>query len=97
MREVKWMVLAGLVGVVLAGGCKTMCSEETVKMMPPEAQKTIDKYAEGGTIGEVKMKTKHGKVLYEAEVKNADGSELEILVNAEGVLYKLEREDPEQE
>ena len=32
-------------------------------------------------------------VLYEAEVKKADGSKIEIVVNAEGKLYKLERKE----
>ena len=69
-----------------------MC-EKPVTSVPPAAQKTIDQYAEGGTIREVEMKKKCGMVYYKVHVRKSDGSEIEIVVNAEGKLYKLERED----
>jgi hypothetical protein len=95
MHEVKWLTMAAVAVLVLAGGCTTTC-ERPVTSVPPAAQKTIDQYAEGGTIHEREMKKKCGMVLYEAEVKKADGSKIEILVNEEGKLYKLERKDKHQ-
>ena len=92
MHEAKWLAVVVAAGLVLAGGCRTMC-ERPVTSVPPAAQKTIDQFAEGGTIREVEMKKKCGMVLYEAEVKKADGSKIEILVNEEGKLYKLERKE----
>ena len=74
-----------------------MCEKKPVTSVPPAAQKTIDQYAEGGTIHELEMKKKHGLVLYEAEVKKADGSKIEIVVNADGKLYKLERKECKHE
>ena len=96
MHEVKWLTVAAVAGLVLAGGCTTTC-ERPVTSVPPAAQKTIDQYAEGGTIHELEMKKKCGMVLYEAEVKKADGSKIEILVNGEGKLYKLERKEHKHE
>ena len=61
--------------------------------VPAAAQKTIDQYVEGGNIHELTMKEKHGMVLYEACVVKADGSRIEILVNADGKLYKLDRKE----
>ena len=98
MKNAKWLGVAAVAGLVLAGGCGTMCEKPMkVTSVPPAAQKTIDQYAAGGTIQEVEMKRKHDMTLYEAKVKEADGSKLEILVNAEGKLYKLEREEHEHE
>jgi len=93
MHNVKWLGLTAAAGLVLATGCSTLCEKKAVTSVPAAAQKTIDQYAEGGTIHELEMKKKCGMVFYEAEVKKADGSEIEIRVNAEGKLYKLERED----
>ena len=93
MHKAKWLAMTVVAGLVLAGGCSTMCEKKPVTSVPPAAQKTIDQYAEGGTIRELEMKKKCGMVLYEAEVKKADGSKIEILVNAEGKLYKLERKE----
>ena len=86
------MAGAALAGLVLAGGCCTM-SKTPVTKVPDAAQRTIEQYAEGGMIHELEMKKKCGMVLYEAEVKKADGSKIEILVNEEGKLYKLERKE----
>ena len=95
MYKANWLAVAVVAGLVLAGGCSTMC-KTPVTSVPPAAQKTIDQYAEGGTIHELEMKKKCGMVLYEAEVKKADGSKIEILVNEEGKLYKLERKEHKQ-
>ena len=87
------MAVAVVSGLVLAGGCCSTKCEMPVTSLPAAAQKTVDQYAEGGTIHELEMKKKCGMMLYEAEVKKADGSKLEILVNADGKLYKLERKE----
>ncbi|MEI6971867.1 MAG: hypothetical protein WCL44_10160 [bacterium] len=92
MNKAKWLAVTAVAGLVLAGGCSTMC-KKPVTSVPAAAQKTIDQFAEGGTIHELEMKKKCGMVLYEAEVKTADGSKIEIVVNAEGKLYKLERKE----
>jgi uncharacterized membrane protein YkoI len=96
MHEKKLMAVAAVAGLVLASGCSTTCKTQ-VTSVPAAAQKTIDQYAEGGMIHELEMKKKCGMVLYEADVKKADGSKLEIVVNGDGKLYKLEREDKERD
>ena len=98
MREAKWQEWLAVAGValVLAGGCHTTC-KKPVTNVPVAAQKTIDQYAEGGKIHELEIKNKCGMVLYEAEVKKADGTKIEIVVNQEGKLYKLERKEHKQE
>lgn len=91
MNETKWLTTTVIAGLMLATGCSTS-HEEAVTSVPPGAQMTIDQYAEGGKVQELKMKKKDGLILYEAEVKLADGSEIEILVDKDGKLYKMERE-----
>jgi hypothetical protein len=102
MNESKWMVVPvaslaavalAVAGLALAGGCCTTCSKVPVADVPSVAQKAIDQYAEGGLIRETEMKKKCGMVYYKVHVRKSDGSEIEIVVNAEGKLYKLERED----
>lgn len=73
-----------------------MC-EQKVTLVPAAAQKAIDQYAEGGTTHEMEMKKKCGVVPYAAEVKKADGTKLEIVVNEAGTLYKLERKEHKHE
>ncbi len=92
MHEIKWIAVAAVAGMMLTSGCSTTCKTK-VTSVPAAAQKTINQFAEGGMIHELEMKKKCGMVLYKAEVKKADGSELEIVVNGDGKLYKLERED----
>lgn len=96
MNATKWLTVAAVAGLVLAEGCCTPC-KRPVTSVPAAAQKTIDQYAEGGTVREMEMKKKCGMVLYEADVKKADGTKLEILVNEDGKLYKLERKEHKHE
>lgn len=96
MHETKWIVATAIATLALASGCSTTC-KTPVTSVPAAAQKTIDQYAEGGMVRELEMKKKDGLVFYKAEVKKADGSELEITVNGAGKLYKLEREDKERD
>ena len=86
------MAMATVVGLMLAEGCASTCGKP-VTSVPAAAQKTIDQYTEGGNIHGLEMKEKHGLVLYKACVVKADGSKIEILVNADGKLYKLDRKE----
>ena len=74
--------------------------EEKVKLAdcPEAVQKTIKDNANGGTIVEIEKETnKDGTVTYEAEVKKADGTEIEIEVAADGKLIGIEVEDDEDD
>ena len=74
--------------------------EEKVKLAdcPEAVQKTINDNLSGGTIVEIEKETnKDGTVTYEAEVKKADGTEIEIEVAADGKLIKIETEDDEDD
>ena len=97
MHAVKWLAMAPVAGLLLAGGCSTTCCRKPVTSVPAAAQKTIDQYAEGGTVHEMEMEREHGRMFYEADVKTADGSRLKIVVNAEGKLYKLDRKECKHE
>jgi hypothetical protein len=92
MQGTKWLTVAATAGLLLTGACATNDGKR-VTSVPLAAQKTIDQYAEGGTIHEMEMEKEHGIMLYEAEVKKADGSKIKIVVNAEGKLYKLDRKE----
>jgi len=96
MHGTKWFAMAMVAATVLAGaGCST-CGKP-VTSVPAAAQKTIDLYTEGGNIHDLEMKEKHGLVFYKAEVLKADGSKIEITVNADGKLYKMERKECKHE
>ena len=74
--------------------------EEKVKLgdCPEAVQKTINDNANGGKIVEIEKETKKdGTVVYEAEVKKADGTEIEIVVAADGKLIEIEVEDDEDD
>jgi hypothetical protein len=64
--------------------------------VPPAVQKTITEYAEGGKIEEIERETKNigGKKIptYEADVRKADGSKIEIEVGEDGKLLELDRD-----
>ena len=90
MRTVRMMAVLVLASF-LAGGCCSM-HEIAVKSVPPEVQKTIDLYAEGGTVRELEKENEHGMVLYRAEIRKADGTEIQVTVTDGGKLYELERE-----
>jgi len=74
--------------------------EEKVKLAdcPEAVQKTINDNANGGKIVEIEKETsKDGTVTYEAEVKKTDGTEIEIVVAADGKLIKIETENDEDD
>ena len=92
MHGTKWVAMTMMATAILAvAGCHTY--EKKVASVPAAAQKTIDLYSEGGNIHEMEMCEKHGLVLYEVEVLKADGSKIELIVNADGKLYKMVRKE----
>ena len=92
MHGTKWAAMVTVAAMMLAGaGCST-CGKP-VTSVPAAAQKTIDQYTEGGNIHALEMKEKDGRVLYKAEVLKADGSKIELVVNADGKLYKMVRKE----
>ncbi|MGC3961217.1 MAG: hypothetical protein QM813_25795 [Verrucomicrobiota bacterium] len=65
---------------------------------PAAVQKTITDNAGGGTVGEVEKTTKKdGTIVYEADVKKADGKKIEIKVAADGKLIKVSDEDDDDD
>ena len=96
MNQSKWFVAVSVASLMLAGGCTTPCCKP-VTNVPMAAQQTIDQFTEGGNIHCLEMKEKHGLVLYKAEVIKADGSKIEIVVNTDGKLYKMERKECKHE
>jgi len=88
----------GLLAAALTLGAARTASaaEEDIKLedCPAVVQKTIADNAGGGRIEEVERETKKdGSVVYEAEVKRADGTEVEITVAADGTLLQVEEDD----
>jgi uncharacterized membrane protein YkoI len=76
--------------------------KEEVKLAdrPAALQQTVKDNAGGGEILEVEKATKKdGTVVYEAEVKKADGKKVEVKVAADGKLLKVEdaEEDNDQD
>jgi hypothetical protein len=74
--------------------------EERIQLAdcPAAVQKTIKDNARGGRILEVEKETqRNGTVVYEAEVKQADGKRISIEVAADGKLIKVEDDDDEDD
>ncbi|MHC4103670.1 MAG: PepSY domain-containing protein [Planctomycetota bacterium] len=67
----------------------------TLEQLPPVVRKTLHRESTGGTIGEIEKETKHGRVIYEAEVM-LDGREYEVKIAANGILIKKELEEQEK-
>jgi hypothetical protein len=67
-------------------------NKEEIKLTdcPAAVQKTIKDNAGGGEILEVEKCAKKGAVVYEAEVKKADGKKIDIKVGADGKLIEVE-------
>lgn len=102
----RWIVaLLAVVGVICTSTAMLRAEEEDegkeVKIkfsQAPEAvQKTLTKEAEGATITTLDKEThKDGKVFYEADVK-IDGTNYEIVVNADGKLIHKKIDEEENE
>jgi len=99
--QIKTALLGGAVALLLtvpafAGDKK----KEDVKLgdCPAAVQKTINDNASGGVVGEVEKTTKKdGTVVYEADVKKADGKKIEVKVAADGKLIKVSDADEDDD
>ena len=69
--------------------------KEEIKLTdcPAAVQKTIKDNAGSGEILEVEKCAKKDAVVYEAEVKKADGKKVDIKVAADGKLIEMEADD----
>jgi phosphopantothenoylcysteine synthetase/decarboxylase len=100
MRNIKIGALAVVLAAALSWPVYVYAKEEKVKLVdcPEAVQKTIKGNANGGRIVEIEKETKKdGTVVYEAEVKKADGKEIELVVAADGTLLKVEEEDDDDD
>ncbi|MGC8743030.1 MAG: PepSY domain-containing protein [Verrucomicrobiia bacterium] len=73
-----------------------------VKIKPEDCPKAVldavKEIAKDGTIVEIEKEVKNdGAVVYEVEVKRADGKKIEIKVAADGKVIKTENDDDEDE
>src|SRR4026209_1685939 len=92
--------LAVSVALALALPAAAIAKEEKVKLedCPAAVQKTIKEKAGDGKIIEVdKETTKDGKVVYEAEVRKANGKKVDIRVAEDGKLIKVEDDDEDDD
>jgi len=97
LAQMKVGLVAAAVALALAlpavAGEKEGKKKEEIKLndCPAAVQQTIKDNAAGGEILEVeKVTKKDGTVVYEAEVKKADGKKVDIKVAADGKLIKVE-------
>ena len=100
MRNLANGLLALAVAVALALPICAEAKEEKVNLKdcPEAVQKTIKDHASGGKILEIEKETqKDGTVVYEAEIKKADGKTIEIEVAADGKLLDTEEEDDDED
>jgi uncharacterized membrane protein YkoI len=102
--QIKVGLVAATVALALAlpAHAEGKKKKEEVKLAdcPAAVQQTIKDNAGGGEILEVEKATKKdGTVVYEAEVKKADGKKVEVKVAADGKLLKVEdaEEDNDQD
>ncbi len=81
------------VGLLLAAGP----SDDLVRLdqCPPPVRATILAHLHGGTLVEIERTTDHGRVLFEVDVRTADGI-LEFDVAQEGEFVGYEDDDPEE-
>ena len=103
LTRVKVGLVAGTVVLVLALPAlaegkegKEGKKKEEIKLAdcPAAVQQTIKDNAGGGEILEVEKATKKdGTVVYEVEVKKADGKKVDIEVAADGKLIEVEADD----
>jgi len=81
-----------------AAGAKTEEADVKVKLAdcPKAVQDTINKAAEGGTIGDISKETEDGKTTYEADV-TIGGKEYEVKVAEDGTLISKKVDDDDKE
>src|SRR5687768_2018119 len=95
LSKTKRGLLAALLAVALSLPVLVYAKDEKVRLedCPEAVQKTIKDSAKGGRIVEVEKETKKdGTVVYEAEIKHADGKEIEVTVAPDGTLLETEVE-----
>ncbi len=63
---------------------------------PKAVQDTINKAAQGGTVGDVEKETENGKTTYEADV-TINGKKFEVKVAEDGTLLKTKAEDNDKD
>ncbi len=93
-------LVAATVALSLARPAFADGKEEEVKLedCPAAVQKTIKANAGDGKIVEVEKETrKDDTVVYEAEVKTADGKEVDNMVAEDGTLIKVDEDDEDDE
>ena len=57
--------------------------------VPAAVHKTIREVIEGGTIGDVKTKSRNGKTVYNLDIQSLDGKAVTMQVSADGHLLQL--------
>ena len=96
LTQMKVGLVAGTVVLALAlpalAEGKEGKKKEEIKLTdcPAAVQQTVKDNAGGGEILEVEKSAKKGAVVYEAEVKKADGKKIDIKVAADGKLMEVE-------
>ncbi|SDW70428.1 PepSY domain-containing protein [Nitrosomonas communis] len=91
--NVKNLTLLSLLTLLFATSSFAGLFDEKVEMsqVPEKVQQAITQNAQGGTIQKVEKGTMKKKVvIYEATVKKPDGKEIEIKVEEDGTLVKME-------
>jgi uncharacterized membrane protein YkoI len=63
----------------------------TFDQLPAAVQATLKSEAGSGSIGDIEKETKHGKVVYEADITK-DGNKVEVKIAEDGKLIKSEIE-----
>jgi len=99
--KVGWVAAVVALALALPAHAEGKKKKEDVKLAdcPAAVQQTIKDNAGGGEILEVEKATKKdGTVVYEAEVKKADGKKVDVKVAADGKLLQVENaEDNDQD
>ncbi|MGV8711982.1 MAG: PepSY domain-containing protein [Nitrosomonas sp.] len=60
--------------------------------LPPKVQEAINQHAQGGKIDSIEQEKSDGKLVYEVEVKQADGKEFEFKVDENGTLISMDKD-----
>ena len=93
----KLIAAGALSGLVIAAGTAGMVSAQSVASATalPEEQIIAIALAEvPGEVTEVELENEDGILAYEVELIAADGSEMEVMINAEtGEIIEIEAED----
>ncbi len=86
--------------LALAAGPTAWGADEeklTKDQVPPAVLAVLEQAAKGNALSEFEKELKHGKTVFTAEFKGADGKEMEVTVSAEAQLIKVEAEGDEKD